>query len=164
MATFQEVQIDGAALRSVLAHVPTPVAVVTASGEGPVGMTVGSFTSVSLDPPLVGFFVTRTSSTWPRIRASGTFCVNILAASQAELCRLFASKDADRFSTATWSPAPSGAPLLAGVAAWTDCTLHEVVDAGDHELVLGRVEAMGADADALPLVFHRGGYPQLTPA
>lgn len=150
---------DSAKFRQVLGHFPTGVTVITAAAEGgPVGMAVGSFASVSLDPPLVAFFPDKGSSTWPRIEASGHFCVNILAEYQEDVCRRFASKGDDKFAGLGWGPAGSGAPLLAGVLAWIDCDIEAVTDAGDHHCVLGRVRELAVAQDGAPLIFFRGGY------
>ncbi len=156
--------IDSARYRQVLGHFATGVTVVTtADGDRPVGLAVNSFTSVSLDPPLVAFCVARTSSTWPRIRAKGSFCVNILAEDQEDLCRAFAGRGPERFRGAGWRPAESGAPILAGGLAWLDCTIEVEHDGGDHVMVVGRVRAMGVDQEGRPLVFYRGGYGHFQP-
>jgi 3-hydroxy-9,10-secoandrosta-1,3,5(10)-triene-9,17-dione monooxygenase reductase component len=146
---------DSARFRQVLGHFPTGVTVVTAAGaEGPAGLTIGSFTSVSLDPPLVGFLPGKGSSSWPAIEQAGAFCVNVLTVEQGEICWRFA-RDEAKFEGIGWEPSPSGAPILDGVLAWIDCTVEEVVDAGDHWFVLGRVQAMDA-RDANPMLFFRG--------
>jgi len=152
--------LDPAKFRQVLGHFPTGVTVITAaSPDGPVGLAVGSFASVSLDPPLVAFFANRTSSTWPRIEAAGSFCVNVLGADQEEVCRRFATKRDDKFVGLGWRPAASGAPLLDGVLAWIDCDIEGVSEAGDHVAVMGRVRELEVGADtAGPLLFYRGGY------
>jgi len=154
--------IDGLRMREVLGHYPTGVAIVTAPGAGddpPVGMAVGSFTSVSLDPPLVGFFVDHRSSTWPLIEAAGRFCANVVGDHQEDLCRLFAMKGIDRFASCGWQPGLSGAPRLDDAVAWIDCRVDQVVPTGDHWLVLGRVLELDLPAEhRSPLVFHRGGY------
>lgn len=150
---------DSARYRQVLGHFPTGVTVITAAPDGvPVGMAVGSFSSVSLDPPLVAFFAGRGSSSWPKIEASGAFCVNILAEDQEELCRRFASKEEDKFAGLGWSAAGSGSPLLDGVLAWIDCDIESVIEAGDHYGVIGRVRDLSVGHDGSPLVFFRGGY------
>ncbi|MCR2793477.1 flavin reductase [Microbacterium sp. zg.Y625] len=143
-----------------MGHFPTGVCVVTAvDADGtPVGMAVGSFTSVSLDPPLVAFLPDRSSTTFPRIREAASFCVNVLSADQEPVCRTFASRGADKFATVGWRPAPSGAPILDGVVAWIDCrpdTLHE---AGDHFICVGRVTDLAVENPTLPLLFFQGGY------
>ena len=150
---------DSAKFRQVLGHFPTGVTVITAAPEtGPVGMAVGSFCSVSLDPPLVAFFPSHASSSWPGIQAAGSFCVNILAEDQEDVSRRFASKDDDKFHGLGWKPAPSGAPLLDGVLAWIDCDVESVTDAGDHVCVMGRVRDLDVGHDGAPLLFFRGGY------
>jgi 3-hydroxy-9,10-secoandrosta-1,3,5(10)-triene-9,17-dione monooxygenase reductase component len=150
--------------RRVLGHFPTGVVIVTAVHDGrPAGMSIGSFTSVSLDPPLVAILPAKTSTSWPAIEAAGAFCVNILNARQEALCRAFATSGADKFAGVTWRTAPSGSPVLAGALAWLDCSLEQVVEAGDHLIALGRVAALdvgeqGEDWDSGPLVFFQGGY------
>jgi flavin reductase (DIM6/NTAB) family NADH-FMN oxidoreductase RutF len=153
--------IDSSRFRHVLGHFATGVTVITAAtDDGPVGLAVGSFSSVSLDPPLVGFFAGKGSSSWPRIQAAGHFCVNILGEQQEEVCRRFASKEADKFAGLGWTPAGSGAPILDGVIAWIDCDLGDVVEAGDHYLALGAVRELEVSHDGPPLLFFRGGYGQ----
>jgi len=148
--------------RTVLGRVPTSVAVIATMGaDGPAGVSVGSFTSVSLDPPLVGFFISRTSTTWPRIRAGGGFCVSILGSRQEELSRTFASPGADRFGACSWRSSPSGWPMIDGAAAWIDCVLHSTAPAGDHDLVLGQVTGLDAPEVGAPLVFLGGRYGRI---
>jgi flavin reductase (DIM6/NTAB) family NADH-FMN oxidoreductase RutF len=156
--------LDPRRFRDVLGHFPTGVAVVTgldADGK-PAGMAVGSFSSVSLDPPLVAFMPDRSSSSWPRFRDSGVFCVNILGADQESVCRAFAMKGGDKFAELAWRPAGSGAPILDGVLAWIDCDIDAVHEAGDHFIVLGRVRELDIGTPALPLVFFQGGYGRFT--
>ncbi len=155
--------IDQARYRQVLGHFPTGVTVITAEdGDGRVGLAVGSFFSVSIDPPLVGFCAGAQSSSWPRIRAAGRFCVNILGSQQEEECRVFAGKSDDKFAGLGYDPAPySGAARIHDVLAWIDCELHEVHDGGDHDIVLGRVHDLEVADEGHPLVFFRGGYAQL---
>jgi flavin reductase (DIM6/NTAB) family NADH-FMN oxidoreductase RutF len=126
-------------------------------------MAVGSFTSVSLDPPLVAFLPDRNSSTFPLIRETGNFCVNILAGGQEEICRGFATKKADRFEGVDWRPTlQTGSPILDGAIAWIDCEIAEVHDAGDHQIVIGRVLELEMASPALPLLFFQGGYGTFT--
>jgi flavin reductase (DIM6/NTAB) family NADH-FMN oxidoreductase RutF len=150
---------DSARYRQVLGHFTTGVTVVTASAEdGPVGLAVGSFSSVSLDPPLVGFFPDKGSSSWPKIEAAGSFCVNVLGEAQEDVCRRFAMKGDDKFAGLGWKPAGSGSPLIDDVLAWIDCDIHSVTEAGDHFLVLGAVRDLGVAEEGAPLLFFRGGY------
>jgi flavin reductase (DIM6/NTAB) family NADH-FMN oxidoreductase RutF/DNA-binding IclR family transcriptional regulator len=153
-------RLDDDWFRHVLGQYPTGVCVVTAIGEDgqPTGMAIGSFTSASLDPPLVAFLPGKRSTSWPKVRAAGRFCINVLGADQEHVCRRFAFKGGDRFDGVTWRPATSGSPILDGVVAWVDCDLDSVSEAGDHYLVLGRVRDLGVGRAASPLIFHRGGY------
>jgi len=152
--------------RQVLGQYPTGVCVVTGhSPEGePIAMVVGSFSSVSLDPPLVAFFPDRRSGSWARLRGCEHFCVNILSADQEGLCRKLASKDPEKFAGVAHDLSRSGNPILAGAVAWIDCARHAVVDAGDHEMVTGRVLELDISGGSLPLLFFRGGYGRFTPA
>ncbi|MEE1761758.1 flavin reductase family protein [Streptomyces sp. SP18BB07] len=127
------------------------------------GFACQSFSALSLDPPLVVFMVGRTSTTWPRIARAGVFCVNVLGAEQGELCRRFAVSGADKFAGVAHTPAPAtGSPRLTGAPAWIDCTIHAVHPGGDHLIVVGRVEALGTDTEATPLLFHRGRFGAFT--
>jgi 3-hydroxy-9,10-secoandrosta-1,3,5(10)-triene-9,17-dione monooxygenase reductase component len=149
--------IDGARFRQVLGHFPTGVTVITAHpvGHQPVGLTIGSFTSVSLDPPLVGFLPQKISTAWPFVRDAGAFCVNILAHGQDDLCWRFAKPGEDKFDGVEWRPAETGSPILEGALGWIDCRIEEVVDAGDHWFVLGRVFDMDA-TEGDPMLFFKG--------
>jgi len=126
--------------------------------NGPVGMAIGSFSSVSLDPPLVMFCPARTSATWQRIRTSGSFCVNVLAHHQMDVCGVFAGKDSDRYADVDWEVASTGSPVIEGAIAWIDCDIHAVHDGGDHDIVVGIVRALDATAGEGPLLFFKGGY------
>jgi 3-hydroxy-9,10-secoandrosta-1,3,5(10)-triene-9,17-dione monooxygenase reductase component len=151
--------IDGARFRQVLGHFPTGVTVITANPDsGPVGMAVGSFTSLSLDPPQVLFCAAHSSTTWPKIREHGSFTVNILAEDQEDVCRVFASKTPDKFAEIGWRRSRAGNPLLDGVLAHIECRLGTVVESGDHDIVIGEVDELGVAHEGRPLVFFRGGY------
>jgi 3-hydroxy-9,10-secoandrosta-1,3,5(10)-triene-9,17-dione monooxygenase reductase component len=156
--------IDSARYRQVLGHFPTGVTVITAAGAaGPVGLCVGSFASVSLDPPLVAFFAGKSSSTYPAIESAGHFCVNILGDDQEEQARVFASKSDDKFAGIGWRPAAgTGAPVLNDVIAWIDCRIDAVHEAGDHWIVVGRVLDLEIGHEGGPLVFFRGGFGRYT--
>lgn len=131
--------------------------------HGPVGMLIGSFTSVSLDPPLVGFFPSRASTTWPRLRRAGRLCFSVLADDQRWVSDAFARPDRAKFDLVPWSPTASGAPVLDGAAAWVDTVLEAEIETGDHWLALARVVDMDADPARRPLVFYRGLYGGLAP-
>ena len=161
MTDSNEPTIDSGDYRQVLGHFPTGVTVVTADGnDRPVGVAIGSFASISLDPPLVGFFLGTESGSWPPIEESGHFCVNVLSADQQELCGVMASKSDTKFDGVATTPAPgSGAPVLPGIQAMIDCRIHEVIKTGDHNLIIGRVLSLGVvDGDAGPMVFYKGQY------
>ncbi|MGX6450198.1 flavin reductase family protein, partial [Patulibacter sp. S7RM1-6] len=155
---------DPERFRHVLSHVPTSVVVVTGvdADGAPAGLAVGSFTSISLEPQLVGFYPTRTSTSWPRVRSAGGFCVNVLAQGQDELVGRFARRGGDKFAGLEVGTAPhTGAPVLDGVVAWIDCALERELELGDHLLVVGRVLDLRATADEHAMVFSRGAYPPL---
>jgi flavin reductase (DIM6/NTAB) family NADH-FMN oxidoreductase RutF len=157
--------LDKQWFRQVLGQYPTGVCVVTATPPDgpPAGMVVGSFTSVSLDPPLVAFFPDKSSSSWPRIAQAEKFCVNILGEDQESVCRRFASKAADKFEGQPHRPSGSGSPIIEDVVAWIDCEVHSVQEAGDHYVVLGRVLDLQIDSPRLPLLFFQGGYGAFAP-
>ncbi len=155
--------IDQSQFRSIMARYPTGVCIVTAvDADGqPIGMTVGSFTSVSLDPLLAGFFPAKSSSSWPLIGGTGRFCVNVLAEGQQDLCRSFSGPAERRFLGIGHSLSSRGLPRISGAVAWIDCDQHSVVDAGDHWFVMGLVRALGSTESGRPLIFHGGGYTRL---
>lgn len=162
-----KVEIDGAHFRKVLGQYPTGVVIVTAiaaDGE-PLGMAVGSFTSVSLDPPLVAFLPDRKSSSWKALRNSGDrFCINVLGADQEDICRAMAVRKEQKFDGIAWLPSSTGMPVLDGVVAYIDCTVQVIHDAGDHDIVVGRVLDLDVAAEsAQPLLFLRGGYGSFEP-
>jgi 3-hydroxy-9,10-secoandrosta-1,3,5(10)-triene-9,17-dione monooxygenase reductase component len=149
--------------RTVMGRLPTGVVVVTGGDpEQPSGLVVGSFMSVSLQPPLVAVSPAKASTSWPAIEAAGTFCANVLAEGQEQLARHFAVSGGDKFAGVEWSPAPAtGAPLLDGVAAWIDCRIYERYEAGDHWLVLGEVLELSVLRGGGALLFHGGSFRPL---
>lgn len=159
-------QIDSTHFREVLGQYPTGVVVVTATdaaGE-PIGMTVGSFTSVSLDPPLVAFLPSKTSSSWRALRESGeTFCINVLGAGQEDLCRAVAMRKTDKFAGFGLRTSPGGNPVIDGAVVWIECVTEHVHPGGDHDIVVGRVLELDHGARDQPLLFFRGGYGSFTP-
>jgi flavin reductase (DIM6/NTAB) family NADH-FMN oxidoreductase RutF/DNA-binding IclR family transcriptional regulator len=152
--------IEPGRFREVLGHFPTGVVVITGmdAEANPVGLAIGSFSSVSLNPPLVAFMPDRSSTSWPRIRDSGRFCVNILGADQEAVCRSFAVSGGNKFAELAWKPAGSGSPIIDGVLAWIDCDIDVVHEAGDHFIVIGAVRDLDVASTAPPLVFFQGGY------
>ena len=159
-----EPAFDSARFRQVLGHFPTGVCVVAGydTSGAPVGLAIGSFFSISLEPPLVGFCAGHGSSTWPKLRDAGRFCINILGEDQEAVSRVFASKDADKFASVAWDKSPEGQPRLAGALAWIDCSLDQVHAAGDHDIAVAAVHGLEVTAEHGPLVFFRGGYANLS--
>ncbi|MET7680496.1 flavin reductase family protein [Streptomyces sp. NPDC005423] len=152
--------VNGRYFRGVLGHFPTSVVAITTTDadQRPRGMIVGTFMSVSLQPPLVSFLVDSSSATLATVRTAGRFCANALAGNQERLSRQLAAGRADRFEGVTWQPSPLGNPVLDGVVAWVDCALEQVVEIGDHFLVVGRVRHLRVESKRTPLLFFRGGY------
>lgn len=157
-------ELDSADYRRALGHVPTSVAVITGkTRHGPVGMTVGSFTSVSLDPPLIAFFVGTGSSTWSRLYEADRFGVNILGHAHGDLCRVFSRRVEDRFDGVAWHETDSGVPILEKAIVALECTRVKVDVIGDHYQVIGRVESLELRPNDPPLIFLRGDFVNMTP-
>ena len=151
--------VDPEAMREVLGHFASGVTVVTAvTDEGPIGFTCQSFSSLSLDPPLIAFAPARTSRTWRQLREIGRFCVNVLAEGQDAVSQNFARSGAEKFAGVPWTPSAHGAPVLDDIVAWIDGELWAEYDGGDHTIVVARVLDLGAHADRRPLLYHRGSY------
>lgn len=151
--------LENRSFRDILGRFTTGVVLVTASSaDGPVGMAVNSFTSVSLDPPLIALCAAFTSTTWPSIRATGSFAVSILGDQHEELCRTFSTRGAERFSGREWSATRSGHPIPADGLGWLDCSISAIHPAGDHELVIAAATDGAVSDAANPLVFHAGRF------
>ena len=151
--------IDSGEFRNVLGHFPTGVTAVTAVNNGkPIGMAIGSFTSVSLEPPLVAFLPGKESGSWKEIREAGSFCVNVRGQDQMEVCGVMASRAEDKFADVEWSPAGSGSPIISGSIAYIDCDIEMIHDGGDHDIVIGRVLKLEVMDSKSPLVFFQGNY------
>ena len=153
---------DSGRYRQVLGHLPTGVVIVTGldAQAQPVGVTIGSFVSVSLDPPFVGFFIGKSRS-WPDISKGTLFCANVLSDAQTELCWRFAKDPVDgaanRFDGLGWQKSSNGMPILSGILASIDCTVESVSPAGDHRFVLGRVTSMDTtDITNDAMIFYKG--------
>lgn len=155
--------IDPRALRDAFGAFMTGVTVVTTMDpEGkPLGFTANSFSSVSLDPALLLVSIAKTSQNYQAFVSGRGFAVNILSEGQKDVSSLFARRVEDRFATVYWRKGPAGHPVLAGVSAWFDCTLHQVVEAGDHAILIGRIEGFESSS-AAGLGYYRGSY--FTPA
>ncbi|MGP3957151.1 flavin reductase family protein [Nonomuraea sp. 3N208] len=153
--------LDSLRFRQVLGRFATGVVAITAldplNGR-PCGLAANSFTSVSLNPPLVAFCVAHTSTSWPRVRGAKIVTVNVLAEHQQEVCAQMATKGGDKFAGLEWTGSPGGNPVLEGALAWIDCAVEAEHPAGDHMIVVARVLQLDTHAEGGPLVFFRGGY------
>lgn len=158
-------EFDARLFRTALGQFCTGVVIATGAVEGePAGFAAQSFTSVSLDPPLIALCPAKTSTSWPRLRESGSFCINVLGAHQRAVCDLFARSGIDKFDGLDWRPGITGSPVLADVVAYVECDLETEHDAGDHTIAIGRVRAIEVvDATAAPLLFFRGAYGSFSP-
>jgi flavin reductase (DIM6/NTAB) family NADH-FMN oxidoreductase RutF len=156
--------IDPARFRDALAQFATGVTIVaTLDRDGePRGFTANSFTSVSLDPPLVLVCVSRRVNSYPVLTQSGGFVVNILAQGQRDLSQRFASKEPDKFASVAWTPSATGAPILDGALAWLECRPWRRVTAGDHVVLIGEVVDLGVNPGE-PLAFFGRAYGALAP-
>jgi flavin reductase (DIM6/NTAB) family NADH-FMN oxidoreductase RutF len=153
------IPFDPLELRRALGCFVTGVTVVTAidGGGRPRGFTANSFTSVSLDPPLVLVCIARTAGSYPLFSTTPHFAINILSEEQRPISSRFASKEADKFAQVPWRPGLTGSPLIAGTVAWLDCRTEQQIDAGDHLILVGRVVDFQHSTQT-PLGFCRGNY------
>ena len=151
--------------RNVLGQYPTGVCLITSMDEQgqPIGMVVGSFSSVSLEPPLISFMPAHTSRTWPLIRRSGRFAVNVLSSEQEKVVRAFTGRERTRFERLGWTLSPTGLPQIQGSVAYIECDIADVFVAGDHDIIIGAVSSMALLRAELPMIFYRGGFGEFTP-
>jgi flavin reductase (DIM6/NTAB) family NADH-FMN oxidoreductase RutF len=162
--TTVDVDLDPASLRRVLSAFPTGVTALAALVEGvPTGMAANSFTSVSLNPPLVSVCVATESETWRTLRRAPRIGVSVLSHEQESASRRLATRGVDRFAGLAWHPTDAGAVLLDQASAWFDCSIEREIRAGDHEIVLLNVHRLGTDPQLPPLVFHGSRYRHLAP-
>ncbi|WAX56351.1 flavin reductase family protein [Jatrophihabitans cynanchi] len=159
MHTCQPTGITASEFRRVLGRFASGVTIVTGvDGGQPVGFACQSFAAVSLDPPLVLFCADRAGTSWPRIRAAGRFCVNILAEHQREVCDRFGSRHGARFTDLPWDASRWGTPALRDVLARVHAEIQDVHVAGDHDVVIGRVLELESAGEHSPMIFFRGGF------
>jgi flavin reductase (DIM6/NTAB) family NADH-FMN oxidoreductase RutF len=160
--TSSPVSADADVLRTVLRHQASTVTVVTAPGPPAVGFTATSFTSVSLEPPIVSFCLNLGSSSWPTVSRARYVAVHLLAHQQHEVARTFATSGVDRFAAPTrWRPGPEGVPLIEDTLAWLLCRVVDRVMVGDHAIVLAEPELLRHTDLGSPLLYHRGRYAAL---
>ncbi|GAB2528146.1 3-hydroxy-9,10-secoandrosta-1,3,5(10)-triene-9,17-dione monooxygenase reductase subunit [Nocardia heshunensis] len=169
MTTDAQPVIDGRQFRNVLGQFCTGITVITTfDGEGdarePIGFACQSFAALSLDPPLVLFCPTKESRSWAAIERNGSFAVNMLAEEQQPVCARFGSREPDKFAGIDWHTSELGLPVLDGALATIQCTVDNVLDGGDHYIVIGRVQALSESTDSgRPLLFYRGQYTAIEP-
>lgn len=158
------IAIEPDLLRAVLRRHASGVVVITAAGVHPTGFTATSFTSVSLDPPLVSFCLDRAASSWPVVAEADHVAVHVLAEDQEQLARTFATSGVNRFAAPTrWQAGPYGVPILDDVQAVLVCRIVDRLAAGDHVIVLAEpIEAEHVDHDTSPLLYHMGQYRRST--
>ena len=155
---------DAASLRMAYGSFPSGVAAVCALRDGaPVGMVVSSFVAVSMQPPLVAVCVQHTSTTWPLLADRPRLGLSVLGSAHDRACRQIAAKTGDRFAGIDHTVTTEGAVLLHDAATWWDCSTHDVMAAGDHDVVLLRVEALQVHDGVAPLVFHSSRFHTLAP-
>jgi flavin reductase (DIM6/NTAB) family NADH-FMN oxidoreductase RutF len=149
-------------LRRAFGCFPSGVTAVCAEVDGvPVGLAASSFTSVSVEPPLVSVCMQHSSTTWPVLRRRSRLGLSVLAEGQDDVCARLAAKSGDRFAGTDWSASDDGAVYVHGATLWLDCTIHAEVASGDHDIVLLRIHGVSADPDAAPLVFHGSRFRRL---
>ena len=149
--------------RRTLGSFATGITVITALGrEGqPLGMTISSFNSVSLDPPLILWSLSLSSPSLEAFRNASHYAVNVLSAEQEQLSNRFASRNGNRFADVDVRPGLAGVPLIEGCCAWFECTQHAHYAGGDHLIFVGYVEQFEQNDAASPLIFHGGSYRRL---
>ncbi|ATD72476.1 hypothetical protein CNO18_21635 [Gordonia sp. 1D] len=156
---------DHDAFKKAVGQFPSGLTIVTGVDDGrPHGMTLQSFMSLSLEPALIAIAPARTSTTWPVIAETGSFAVNILSEQHSELARKFASSGGDRFESLDYTTTYTGNPILGETVTWFDCRIADILDGGDHVIVLGEVLELGQAEESTPrepIIFHRSGFRRL---
>ena len=146
-------------MRASMSRFASGVTVVTGlDQEGPTGFVCQSFASVSLDPPLILFCADRKGRSWPRIRRSGWFTVNVLADNQVDMCTRFGSSDGLKYDGIDWKRSRWGTPALPGVLLRVHASIENIHLSGDHDVIIGRVAELECLSDASPLIFYRGKF------
>jgi 3-hydroxy-9,10-secoandrosta-1,3,5(10)-triene-9,17-dione monooxygenase reductase component len=155
--------IDTQIFRQTMGQFCTGVVAVTGCLDGqPLGFAAQSFVSLSLDPPLVAVCPAKTSTSWPGIRDSGSFAINILAADQRPVCDVLARSGGDKFAALGWRAGETGSPILEGIIAWVECRIEAEHEAGDHTIAVGRVVGLERCSEAGPLLFYAGKYGEFS--
>ena len=155
---------DPRVFRDTLGHYASGITIISGiDEEGPIGFTCQSFYSVSTEPPLVSFSVMTNSTTYPRVRETGKFAVNVLAHDQHTVSNQFARKGTDKWAGVSWNPTVAGNPVIADTLMWLDCDIWAEHEAGDHHIVIGRVNEMSPASwhKEEPLLYFKGQYRHL---
>jgi flavin reductase (DIM6/NTAB) family NADH-FMN oxidoreductase RutF len=164
MITLGNVSGNGRELRDAYGRFPSGVTAICALENGvPIGMAASAFVPVSLDPPLVSVCVQSTSSTWPRLRALKRLGISFLGESHDAAARQLAAKTGDRFAGIDWDSTEAGAIFVDGAAAWLECSVDKEITAGDHEIVLFRIEKLTTHPHINPLIFHSSKFHSSVP-
>ena len=159
---LREISTDARTVRNLFAAYPSGVTAICAVVDGkPVGMAASSFTSVSIEPPLVSICIQTNSTTWPSLRQCRKLGVSVLAANQDNECRQLSAKGVDRFDQVEWKTTEDDAVLIANAASMLECSIETEIEAGDHLIVLLRIHRYGTSNDIEPLVFHGGRFREL---
>lgn len=159
IVTHEHTEIDPAEYRKVFGLLPTGVTAITGLTESrkPMGFVVGTFMSLSLEPPLVTFCVDKGSSTWPTLRSLGRFTANILSTEQLAVCRALSRKGEEKFNGVDYEESPTGTPRIAGSTAWIDCEVLSEVVAGDHYMIVGAIDSLTV-GEGEALMFRGGKF------
>ena len=154
--------VAGDQLRRAFGCFPSGVTAVCAEIDGvPVGLAASSFTSVSIEPPLVSVCMQHSSTTWPKLRSAARLGLSVLAEGQDAICSRLASKTRDRFDGTSRTVADDGSLFIDGASLWLDCTIESELPCGDHDIVVLRVHSTFADSATAPLVFHGSRFRRL---
>ncbi len=165
MTAIATPSFEQAELRQAFACFPSGVTAVCGMlGDNPQGIAASSFTSVSLEPPLVSVCVAHSSATWPKLAERTTLGISVLAQDHTEVAKSLSRKIGDRFTGVSWEAAESGAVFVHGSTLWLECSVHTQLPAGDHDIVLLRILAIQSYPDVAPMVFHGSQYRQLAPS
>lgn len=158
-------QFDQSILRTAFGCFPSGVTAICGIVAGaPHGIAASSFTSVSLEPPLVSVCIAHTSTTWPKLAQAKRLGLSVLAAGHHRVARSLAARSTDKFSDVEWVATTDGAVLVRGSTLWLECAIFEQVPAGDHDIVILRITSLETHPDIAPMVFHRSAYRELAPA
>ncbi|WP_197378236.1 flavin reductase family protein [Mycolicibacterium mengxianglii] len=163
MISADNEQFDQALLRQAFGCFPSGVtAFCGLLNDVPEGMAASSFTSVSLDPPLVSVCVAKTSTTWPKLATLERLGLSVLADGHTSIARSLSAKGGDRFSGIDWEATEGGAVFVHGSTLWLECAPFKCIEAGDHDIVVLQILSLAVYPDIAPMIFHASGFRQLS--